>query len=67
MQIRFGDQLLGSMTISAGVVEASQKNYDSDALLKPADSALYSAKEVDRDRIVAFHEPAKKCYEICMQ
>ena len=56
MQIRYGEQLLGSMSLSIGVIEASQYEMTADELLGAADKALYAAKRAGRDRIVAYSD-----------
>ena len=54
MQIHYGEQLLGSMTLSIGIIEASQHEMTVDEILSAADKALYAAKRTGRDRIVAY-------------
>ncbi len=56
LQIRYGEQLLGSMSLSIGIIEASQHEMTGDELLSAADKALYAAKRAGRDRIMAFTE-----------
>ena len=53
LQVRYGDQLLGTMTLSVGLVEAHDHDMTADDLLRAADEALYAAKRTGRDRIVA--------------
>lgn len=53
LQIRYGEQLLGTMTLSVGLIEAVNDDLTSDELLRAADKALYAAKRGGRDRIVA--------------
>jgi GGDEF domain-containing protein len=59
IKIRYGEQLLGPMTLSVGLVEAPEHNMIADELLRAADNALYAAKRDGRDRIVAFRDLVK--------
>jgi diguanylate cyclase (GGDEF)-like protein/PAS domain S-box-containing protein len=54
LQIHHRDQLLGSMTVSAGIAEACE-GITARELLRQADEALYAAKHAGRDRVV-LHE-----------
>ncbi len=56
LQVRYGEQLLGTMTLSVGMVDILEKNFTSEELLRAADRALYAAKNAGRDQIVAFHD-----------
>jgi diguanylate cyclase (GGDEF)-like protein/PAS domain S-box-containing protein len=56
LQVRFREQLLGTMTLSVGIVEALRHNLTADELLRAVDEALYAAKRAGRDRIVVFHD-----------
>lgn len=60
MQIHYGEQLLGSMSLSIGMIEASQYEMTSDELLSAADKALYAAKRAGRDCIVAYRDLEEK-------
>jgi diguanylate cyclase (GGDEF)-like protein/PAS domain S-box-containing protein len=53
LQIRHGDQLLSSMTVSAGVAQAHEGSTARD-LLREADEAMYAAKHAGRDRVVLY-------------
>jgi diguanylate cyclase (GGDEF)-like protein/PAS domain S-box-containing protein len=52
LQPKHGDQVLGPVSISAGVVEARQYNFESSEILRAADEAMYAAKRAGRDRVV---------------
>jgi diguanylate cyclase (GGDEF)-like protein len=56
LQIRYGEKLLGTMTLSVGIVEAPEDEMTVDELLNAADKAMYAAKRAGRDCIVAFHD-----------
>jgi diguanylate cyclase (GGDEF)-like protein len=53
LQIRSGDELLGAVTVSAGVAEA-REGLTAPELLREADEALYAAKHAGRDRVVLY-------------
>jgi diguanylate cyclase (GGDEF)-like protein len=59
MQIRYGDQLLGTMSLSVGIVEAHDHDMSAEELLRVADKALYAAKNNGRDCIVAVRDFVK--------
>ena len=52
LHIWHGEQLLESLTVSAGVVEAHEHNFDESEILQAADEALYAAKQAGRDQMV---------------
>jgi len=54
LQLRHDDQILGRLTVSAGVAASPQHGSTAAELLQAADAALYSAKQAGRDRVVAF-------------
>ncbi len=56
LQVRYGDQLLGTMTLSVGLVEANEHDMTADDLLHAADEAMYAAKRAGRDRIVTTND-----------
>jgi len=53
LQIRHGDQLLGTVTVSAGIAEA-REGLTARELLREADEALYAAKHAGRDRVALY-------------
>jgi diguanylate cyclase (GGDEF)-like protein/PAS domain S-box-containing protein len=59
LQIRYGVHLLGSITLSVGIVEATIEDFSADEFLRMADEAMYAAKRAGRDRIVAFRDLVK--------
>ena len=58
-QVRFGEQLLGTMTLSIGVIEASEFVMDAEELLGAADKAMYAAKHAGRDCIILYRDLEK--------
>jgi len=60
LKIRHGDQLLGTVTLSVGLVEASKIGLNTEGILRAADKALFAAKRAGRDRIVTFNDLVKK-------
>ena len=57
LQIRHGDQLLGTVTLSGGVTQA-REGLTARELLREADQALYAAKHAGRDRIALYEAKA---------
>ncbi len=53
LRIRYGEQLLSMMTLSAGVAVAHKYNFNGHEILRAADEALYAAKQAGRDRVMA--------------
>ena len=53
LNVRYGGQLLGAVTLSIGIGIFPDNGENAEQLLKAADSALYRAKEEGRDRIVS--------------
>jgi diguanylate cyclase (GGDEF)-like protein len=56
LQIRYREQLLGRMTVSIGIVEATDNTLTAEELVAAADKALYAAKRAGRDCIIAFSD-----------
>ena len=52
LRVWHGDQLLESLTMSAGVAVAQEHNYNGREILRAADEALYAAKQAGRDLVV---------------
>jgi diguanylate cyclase (GGDEF)-like protein/PAS domain S-box-containing protein len=54
LKIRHGDQLVGTITVSAGVASAPEHGSTAADLVRAADNALYAAKQAGRDRVVVY-------------
>ena len=54
LEIRHGEQLIGTLTLSAGVAGAPEHGSTASELLRAADDALYAAKQAGRDRVVVY-------------
>jgi diguanylate cyclase (GGDEF)-like protein/PAS domain S-box-containing protein len=54
LQIRHGEQLLDTMTVSAGIAGAWEHGSTASELLRAADEALYAAKQAGRDRAIVY-------------
>jgi diguanylate cyclase (GGDEF)-like protein len=54
MEIRHSDQLLGTMTVSAGVAGTPKHGSTCSELLRAADEALYAAKQAGRDCVAIY-------------
>ena len=59
VQIQHSGELLAAPTLSAGIAQADEHNFDPGELLRAADKALYSAKNAGRDRVIRYGANAK--------
>lgn len=59
LPIRHGEQLLGTITLSAGLTQAPENGLSAKDFLRATDEALYVAKCAGRDRIVAYRDLGK--------
>ena len=59
VQIQHGGEFLPAPTLSAGIAQADEHNFDPGELLRAADKALYSAKNAGRDRVIRYGANAK--------
>jgi len=57
-QIQHGGEFLPAPTVSAGVAQADEHNFDPGGLLRAADKALYAAKNAGRDRVIRYSAKA---------
>jgi len=56
MNVRYGTQNIGPLTVSMGIAMYPQDSKEMDGLIEYADKSLYQAKETGRNRICAFTE-----------
>jgi len=57
LEMRYGEQLLGTITISAGIAGTREHGgVTMREFLHPADTALYAAKKAGRDRVIVYQE-----------
>ena len=54
VQIPHGGEFLPAPTLSAGIAQADEHDFDPGELLRAADKALYSAKNAGRDRVIRY-------------
>lgn len=59
-KIWYSDQLLGPVTLSVGLVEASKDCLNAEGILRAADDALLAAKRTGRDRVVTYNDLIEK-------
>ena len=57
LPIRYGEQVLGMITLSAGIAQTPEHGTTSAELLRAADEALYAAKQAGGDRTVIYQAP----------
>ena len=55
LEIHYGEEVLGPITLSIGIVQTPEHAITSRELLREADEAMYAAKQGGRDRIVVHH------------
>lgn len=59
LEIHYGEEVLGPITLSIGIVQTPEHDITARELLREADEAMYAAKQGGRDRIVVYQrEPA---------
>jgi len=56
LQIHHGEQVLGMITLSAGIAQTPEHGTTASELLRAADDAMYAAKQAGRDRIVIYEQ-----------
>jgi len=54
LQIRYGEQMLDMITLSAGITQTPEHGITASELLQTADKAMYAAKQAGGDRIVIY-------------
>jgi len=54
LQIHYGEQVLGMITLSAGIAQSPEHGATTAELLRAADEGLYAAKEAGGDRTVTY-------------
>ena len=55
LEIHYGEEVLGPITLSIGIVQTPEHAITARELLREADEAMYAAKQRGRDRIVVHH------------
>jgi diguanylate cyclase (GGDEF)-like protein/PAS domain S-box-containing protein len=58
LEIHYGEQVLGPITLSVGIAQAPEHGTTTRVLLRSADEAMYAAKEAGRDRIAVYEAPS---------
>ena len=56
LPIQFGEQVLGMITLSAGIAQTPEHGTTAGELLRAADEAMYAAKQAGHDRIVIYQK-----------
>jgi diguanylate cyclase (GGDEF)-like protein/PAS domain S-box-containing protein len=54
LEIHYGKQVLGVITLSAGIAQTPEHGTTASELLQAADEAMYAAKQAGRDRLVIY-------------
>lgn len=54
LEIHYGEHVLGTITLSAGIAQAPEHGATAGELLRAADKAMYAAKQAGRDSIVIY-------------
>ena len=54
LQIHYGEQVLGMITLSAGIAQTPEHGTTASELLRAADEAMYAAKQAGGDRTVIY-------------
>jgi len=54
IEIHLGQEHIGGVSVSIGLVEAHECDWNAAKLLRAADESLYAAKKAGRDRIVIY-------------
>ena len=57
LQIHYGEQVLGMITLSAGIAQTPEHGTTTAELLRAADEALYAAKQAGGDQTVIYQAP----------
>jgi diguanylate cyclase (GGDEF)-like protein len=52
--IRYGEKLIGPMTVSTGIAEAKEHSFVAREIIRAADEALYTAKQAGNDQIFIY-------------
>jgi len=56
LQVRYGDQLLGTITLSIGIAQSPEHGVVMEELLRASDEAMYVAKAGGRDCVVVYND-----------
>jgi diguanylate cyclase (GGDEF)-like protein/PAS domain S-box-containing protein len=62
LALRYDDQLLGKVTVSAGIAAAPEHAFTAGDLLRAADESLYAAKQAGRDQVVVCESRTESSY-----
>ncbi|HEU4744491.1 MAG TPA: diguanylate cyclase, partial [Anaerolineales bacterium] len=58
LSIHYGEQVLGMITLSAGIAQTPEHGTTTAELMRAADEALYAAKQAGGDRSVIYQSAA---------